>query len=428
MKALILAAATASACAGCTTVSLERHTLNQIHSAADFRATAALHCLAMVAADPGALPAYAMLVDGTVRFQDMANISSTTVWTRALNGFAMETFAPTLTRSPQEQWTLDPVADYTRLEAMRCACRWVLYGPGQTCDNCLSILADPRRDRSPGPHFGVADRLARLPAGWFHVGSLRDMPANACYQAHCGDTWVWVTPDGREGLAGFILVLHDIATINIDALATASPAVLVTLVRWQVRPPFQFQTADLPWLLSLGGYRSGKEPKTVVEQQAKAALAKKITTKLLGPAFVSENSLRQELDDVFPARRTDQGRWEQDKAKALMRASSTPVGFREDRVVKPEFVGVIEQRMQQAAGNPGGEVRISWEEWMAFTLPYHGARTNVKPEGGAPKPPTTVTPPSRTELPYGGYLLPPPGYMRSPPPPSGLLGPLDRNR
>jgi hypothetical protein len=236
-------AASAYLATGCTTVSLERYTLSQVHSVADYRYNGALHCLAQVAADPTALPSYAQIAWGVTRVQDQEMLNPTTTWSRAAHGFAMQSLAVMGSRSPQEQWNVDPVADETQLRAMRCACRWVIYGPEHACDECSGILADPEKDPSPGPHFGVADRLARLPAGWLHVGHWRDLPAEACYVAHCGDTWVWVMPDGLEGLANFTLVLQDIATLDLVNGATeAPPLFLVLWVGQQIPyPPAQKQ-------------------------------------------------------------------------------------------------------------------------------------------------------------------------------------------
>lgn len=53
--------------------------------------------------------------------------------------------------------------------------------------------------------------IERVPRGWFHVGRKRDVPRNARYKGHCGDTWVWVCPDGTAGLAEFTLGVLEIA-------------------------------------------------------------------------------------------------------------------------------------------------------------------------------------------------------------------------
>jgi hypothetical protein len=355
---LVLAAAGAlAACAGCTTASLERNTVSQIQSVADYRSEAALHCLAAVAADPGTLPGYATLIDGTTSVKDTASLSATTNWTRAVAGFASQVLTPMVGRSPNQLWTLDPVADHTRLEAMRCACRWALGGPERACADCPGLLADPLKDPSPGPHFGVADRLARLPAGWLHVGTLRDVPAHACYKAHCRGTWVWVTADDLEGLAEFVLVLNDIATIDVDFGATTSPPVLVTLTQVRLLPPFKVSTTGI----------------------TDADVLKRLQP-LTRQTFDSPEGLLKELEKALTP----------DQFRALL-AKGPPVSqdglpyskqvvYSDIRVIDPAFVPEVKNRI--AAATAGGQpVAIPWAEWAARTTPYHGTRTNVKPDG-----------------------------------------------
>jgi hypothetical protein len=78
----ILGVAVAAACAGCTTTSLERQSLAQIHSTADYRCEAALNALVTVASDPANLPAFAVLSDGTAKVTDTGTVGSTTTWAR----------------------------------------------------------------------------------------------------------------------------------------------------------------------------------------------------------------------------------------------------------------------------------------------------------------------------------------------------------
>jgi hypothetical protein len=224
-------------------MALDRYTINQSKSAGDYCYQAALHCLAMVAANPDTLPSYALLSGGISSITDTGTVNPLTLWGK-LGGpdvFVSETLAFTGSRTPQLSWTISPVGDDTQLEAMRCACRWVLAGPDHLGPECTRTLADPEEDPSPGPHFGVMRRLVRLPKGWLHVGGVSDVPLGACYKDHCCGTWVWVMPDGTEGLAEFTLVLQDIATLNYAPSdgswpANRTPPLLVTL--WVIQDPF----------------------------------------------------------------------------------------------------------------------------------------------------------------------------------------------
>ena len=223
MKRWILILTSGLACTGCTTWALERHTLAQGESAADLRYQEVLDNLALVAQDPAALPAYSSIFAGTAQVVDTEQVSSATLWVgksvmgTARAGFLSETGTPQLSRSVSENWSLDPLIAPEKIEALRCACRWVLYGPQEACASCPGLLESPDEAPTPGRHFGVADRLAQLPPGWLHVGGLKDVPLAAPYKAHCDDAWVWVLPDGLEGLADFTLVFQDVARVNINS-------------------------------------------------------------------------------------------------------------------------------------------------------------------------------------------------------------------
>jgi hypothetical protein len=337
MRCRVLAM-TAALCAGCTTDSLERQALLQIHSTVDYRYEAVLKCLAAVAQDPSDLPSFAILSDGTSRAQDTVLLSSITLWTRALNSFAAETLGVSATRSPQDAWTIDQVADYTQLEAMRCACQWVLYGPERALEDHPGLLNSPADDPTPGPHFGVAGRLTQMPKEWLHVGCLRDVPTCARYRCHVGSKWVWVLAEGMEGLSDFALVLHDIATLDINAGATTAPPLLVTLeLREFVHVPKPFLPSDAT-SLALG------------------SLGNAAAASLVGspPAKVDWSPLNSH-ELVFPM----------------------------TRVVKPEYKQLIQQKIANGIGGKA-TVHITLEEWLACTMPYYGPRISNTAVGPGP--------------------------------------------
>jgi hypothetical protein len=223
MRYGLLLLALTIACTGCTTPFLKRNTLALASSAINLRYQEVLDNLAMVADDPAALPAYSSVFAGGSQVTDNVQLTSTTLWQRVLgagaqNGFLSEAANPQASRVVSDNWTLDPIVVPEKIEAMRCACRWVIYGPERACVDCQGLLATPEQAPYPGRHFGVADRLARLPKGWLHMGKLKDVPASACYRAHRCDTWVWVMPEGIEGLSDFTLILQDIARVNSNSL------------------------------------------------------------------------------------------------------------------------------------------------------------------------------------------------------------------
>jgi hypothetical protein len=58
----------------------------------------------------------------------------------------------------------------------------------------------------------IVDDLKTIPTGWFGVGSRRDVPKDACFVAHEGKVYIWVTTEHRDELSKFTMALLDIAT------------------------------------------------------------------------------------------------------------------------------------------------------------------------------------------------------------------------
>jgi hypothetical protein len=252
----------------------------------------------------------------------METLNATTVWTRAINGFATETLMGSLSRQPQGTWSVEPVGDNSKLAALRCACRWVLAGPEAACHECGNLLEDPAVDYSPQePRFGVADRLRHIRPGWLHVGRLRDVPLWAKHRGHYENTWVWVMPDDEDCLADFILVLHDIVTIDVSALY--SPPLLVTITR------------------NVSTYLDSRSPTS--------------------PAAVPDaNKLNPLIPQPPPAK--DKG---------------TTLQFTEYRVIRPDKRIEVQERIVSAM-QEGKKVDITWQQWMDYTYPYNGTRSNAK--------------------------------------------------
>ena len=201
----------ACACTGCTMMSLDRHTVAQSNSTIDLRYREVMDNLALIANDRSSLPSYSSIFAGTVSVQDSGTLNSTTTWPFSAG---MEAVNPSFNRQISQNWTLDPIMVPEKLEAMRATCQWVIGGPGRVSKESMSLLIRPEQAQ-PGPdrHFGVADKLAQMPAGWLGVGRLKDVPLCARYKAHSGLTWVWVTPDGMKGLADFTLIIQQIARV-----------------------------------------------------------------------------------------------------------------------------------------------------------------------------------------------------------------------
>jgi hypothetical protein len=317
------------AAAGCTTFSLENYTLREVRTVEDFRSGAALDCLATAAANADNLPAFGLTINGAAKVQDMATANATTLWTRAIKGFASETLAVSVSRQPMGSWSLEPIGDSFKIAAVRCACRWAILGPDAACQYCGNLLEDPVVDYSPlEPRFGVADRLRRLRPGWVHVGALSDVPACARRKAHCKGTWIWVLPEDECSFEEFVLVLHDIATIDISAIF--SPPLLVTITRSE---------------------------RTLLDTS---------TDKLASPPDSDK------LNPLDPPKPPDQEK-------------GTTFTFTEYRVVRPENRALVEGEIQKAMQN-GTKVKLTLQQWLDYTYAYSGTRTNAKAAGGTPPP------------------------------------------
>jgi hypothetical protein len=213
-------------CVGCTMVTLRRETLSQVDSAVDLRFREIIENLALLADDPNALPFYASIYAGTSQITDTMSFGETTLWQRAksLDGFGSQTANPQLQRQIGQNWTVDPMVDPERLEAMRYACWWVIFGPQSADQAGMSLLARPDQvPCAPGRHFGVLDDMTRLPQGWLQISSIQKPPHCAAYKAQHGKTWVWVLPEGVRGLADFSLVVQSISRVDINSTTLFNP-------------------------------------------------------------------------------------------------------------------------------------------------------------------------------------------------------------
>ena len=113
---------------------------------------------------------------------------------------------PSGSRIVTENWSLAPVTDIDNLRRIRCAFQLVVVGRETTdCDSC--------RDQLRRFYLGETNRMdCMLPTGWFSAGCKKDVPRDACYVAHVGDVYVWVMPQGLEGLTLFTMTVIDLAT------------------------------------------------------------------------------------------------------------------------------------------------------------------------------------------------------------------------
>src|SRR4051794_30402342 len=203
--------------AGCQThVNLRNNSVKTTGTLADLNYQQVLNNVAQFAANPSAMPSFAVFNAGTVTVSDQktANVNATGVPTisnaqQAGSGLPILSLLlnPSVSRTLTENWSMAPVTDIDNLRRIRCALQ-LLVLRGQTttdCDDC-----DRQIERF---YLGEMDRgECLIPMGWYCSGRKHDVPKDACYVAHYGDVYAWVMPQGLEGLTRFTMTVIDLAT------------------------------------------------------------------------------------------------------------------------------------------------------------------------------------------------------------------------
>ncbi len=174
-----------------------------------------LNNVAMFVHQPSVMPSFAVVNSGTVTVADQKTLNGSAAYAPTLT-FAQQNGGqpilnlignPSSQRNVTENWSLLPITDVDNLRRIRCAFQLVVLDGGETtdCNHCLDLIKQF--------YLGETDRMdCVLPRGWYHVGCKQDVPKNACYRAHYGNTYVWVTPEGMEGLTLFTMTVIDLAT------------------------------------------------------------------------------------------------------------------------------------------------------------------------------------------------------------------------
>lgn len=202
---------------GCQThLCLRDNTVRTAATLTDLNYQQVLDNLAMFVANPSTLPSVSVINAGTVTVADQKTYNTSATYSPTLpfaqqGGGALPIltllFNPSGQRNVTENWSIAPVTDIDNLRRIRCAFQLLVLDGGRTtdCESCLDLL-----ERF---YLGETDRMdCVIPTGWFHVGCKKDVPQNACYFGRYCDTYVWVLPDGVEGLTRFTMTVIDLAT------------------------------------------------------------------------------------------------------------------------------------------------------------------------------------------------------------------------
>ncbi|PQO29047.1 hypothetical protein [Blastopirellula marina] len=195
---LILTIASGS---GCTHLQLARSTLKQSSTVIDIQYQQVLDNLAAFCSNPAILPHISVTGTGGTSINDQGTIQGELDWDASQ--LARKLLGAGASRQVEEQWTLAPVVNPDKLRAIRAAYQIVAHG----------YTTDPEYDDLLHSFLGD-DYMIWLQRDWYHVGHKCDVPSNACYSASCGDLYIWVMPDGLEGLSQLTLVTLNIATLD----------------------------------------------------------------------------------------------------------------------------------------------------------------------------------------------------------------------
>src|SRR5262245_60058221 len=205
------------AAGGCQThLALRDSTVSTACTLTDLNYRQVLNNVALFVANPSSLPAVSVINAGTITVSDQKTCNASATYSPTLT-FAQQgggalpiltlLFNPSVQRNVTENWSIAPVTDIDNLRRIRCAFQMLVLDGGQTtdCESCYELLERFYR--------GETDRMdCVLPRGWFQSGCKKDVPKDACYVGCYCNTYVWVLPDGVEGLTRFTMTVIDLAT------------------------------------------------------------------------------------------------------------------------------------------------------------------------------------------------------------------------
>ncbi|CAN5134393.1 hypothetical protein BH10PLA2_BH10PLA2_09850 [soil metagenome] len=217
MRLCVLFLASLPLFAGCQThLALRDDTVSTTATLTDLNYQQVLNNVAMFVAQPSSMPSFAVVNSGTVTVADQKTFNGSAAYAPTLSYLQQSGGQPILNlianpssqRNVTENWSLLPVTDVDNLRRIRCAFQLLVLNGGETtnCYQCLNLLKQF--------YLGETDRMdCVLPKGWYHTSCCKeDVPKNACYKANYGNTYVWVTSEGIEGLSLFTMTVIDLAT------------------------------------------------------------------------------------------------------------------------------------------------------------------------------------------------------------------------
>jgi hypothetical protein len=205
-----------STLSGCTHIALQKDTLRTASTLTDLQYQQVLDNVARFHANPDTVPSFAVVTSGTVSILDTGGAGVSPTYSPTLTfsqqgGGALPIlsllFPFTVSRALTENWSLTPITDADNLRHLRCAFRLLVLG--EATPN-YAYCTKQLKEFFAGEEADLADYYP--PRGWYGLGGKKDVPKEACYVGCHGDIYVWVTPEGMNGLATFTMGALDVAT------------------------------------------------------------------------------------------------------------------------------------------------------------------------------------------------------------------------
>ena len=204
---------------GCRThLVLRDRTLETAATLVDLNYQQVIDNVARFVSNPAVLPSVAVVNGGNVLVSDQGSLggagtySPTITALDQIGGFPIFNLFvnPSVSRNVTENWAMVPVTDIEKVRRLRCAFQLLVGGVEcSECDDCLKTLE--------GFIPVEPEKLScSIPMGWFCVGKKADVPKEACYVGHYCETYVWVMPEGVDGLSRFTMTIMQLSTSELD--------------------------------------------------------------------------------------------------------------------------------------------------------------------------------------------------------------------
>jgi hypothetical protein len=213
---------------GCANQQLRISTVRQSTTLPDLQERQVIANFARLAANPGDLPFFSVVNQGTATVTDTG--SASVAVTAVHKAFPLWDVTPaSASRSINENWQLVPENNPDRLKAMRAAYLRVF--------NPTSI--EPRDDSLLESALQADQSYAPTP-GWLSIGSWWDVPKHACFVGHCGSVYVWVMPENLAEFSRFVLLILHIETVAPGGTAAGPSAAAAPMPIPAAAPPAPF--------------------------------------------------------------------------------------------------------------------------------------------------------------------------------------------